>query len=338
MMTRPLIVAELSANHNQNLEIAKKSLIAIKECGANAIKLQTYTPECLTLNCTDECFQINSGTLWDGKTLYELYQEAYMPWEWHNELFALARSLDLIIFSSPFSLKALELLEQLDCPMYKIASFEITDTNLIYEVAKTHKPIIISTGIATEEEIKDALDMCKKAGNSDITLLKCTSSYPAPLQEANLLSMPQLGEKYNVKYGLSDHTQGYLSAIIATTLGANMIEKHFILDKKLGGVDADFSLDKLEFEEMVQAINSTILALGNKEPKIDLKKLTNQRKFARSLFVSKNIKKGEVLSMQNIQSVRPNNGLAPKYLKDIIGKKANTDLKFGKPLQIDDFS
>ncbi|PAF53995.1 pseudaminic acid synthase [Helicobacter sp. 13S00482-2] len=337
-MNKPFIVAELSANHNQNLEIAKKSLIAIKKTGADAIKLQTYTPECLTLNSQDECFQINSGTLWDGKTLYELYKEAYMPWEWHNELFTLAKTLDIMIFSSPFSLKALEFLEKLDCPMYKIASFEITDTNLIYEVAKTQKPIIISTGIATQNEIEDALDRCKIAGNSNITLLKCTSSYPAPIQEANLLSMPELGNKYGVKYGLSDHTQGHLSAIIATSLGASMIEKHFILDKKLGGVDASFSLDKDEFEEMVQAINSTILALGEKEPKSTPEKMANQRRFARSLFVSKDIKKGQIITERNIQSIRPNNGLAPKYFNEILGKRAKKDLKFGKPLEMDDFS
>lgn len=337
-MNKPFVVAELSANHNQNLEIAKKSLIAIKKCGADAIKIQTYTPDCLTLDCNNEYFQINSGTLWDGRTLYQLYEEAYMPWEWHNELFNVAKSLNITIFSSPFSLKALELLEKLECPMYKIASFEITDTNLIYEVAKTQKPIIISTGIATEEEIYDALDMCKKAKNSNITLLKCTSSYPAPLQEANLLSMPELGKKYGVKYGLSDHTKGHLSAIIATTLGASMIEKHFILDKTLGGVDADFSLDEKEFEQMVCAIDSTILALGNTEPTINLEKLGKQRKFARSLFVCKDIKKGEMLTEENIRSIRPNDGLAPKHLKDLIGKKASKDLEFGKPLQMEDFS
>lgn len=336
-MNKPFVVAELSANHNQDLEIAKKSLIAIKECGADAIKIQTYTPDCLTLDCNNEYFQINSGTLWDGKTLHQLYEEAYMPWEWHSELFNLAKSLNIAIFSSPFSLKALELLEKLECPMYKIASFEITDTELIYEVAKTQKPIIISTGIGTQEEIQDALNMCKKAKNSNITLLKCTSSYPAPIQEANLLSMPELGKKYGVKYGLSDHTQGHLSAIIATTLGASMIEKHFILDKKLGGVDADFSLDKEEFAEMVDAIENTLLALGNPQPSINIDKLKKQRKFARSLFVCKDIKKGEKLTRENIRSVRPNDGLAPKHLKSLLGKTASRDLKFGKPLEAEDF-
>ncbi|PAF42837.1 pseudaminic acid synthase [Helicobacter sp. 11S02596-1] len=337
MMHKPIIIAELSANHNQSLEVAKASILGAKECGADAIKLQTYTPECLTLNAKNKYFEINSGTLWDGKTLYELYEEAYTPWEWHPELFDLAKKIGLTIFSSPFSLKALEFLESLDCPMYKIASFEITDIDLIYHVAKTHKPIIISTGIATEDEITLAIETCKEAQNQDITLLKCTSSYPAPLEDAHLLSMPQLGKKYGVKYGLSDHTQGYLSPIIATTLGASMIEKHFILDKSLGGPDVAFSMDMDEFKEMVKQIEYCICALGEKEPKIDAGILQKRRKFARSLFVAQNIKKGEALTRNNIRSIRPNDGIPPKHLKEIIGKKARHDLPFGKPLEFGDF-
>ncbi|WP_257874539.1 pseudaminic acid synthase [Helicobacter sp. 11S03491-1] len=336
-MHRPMIIAELSANHNQNLEIAKESILAIKECGADGVKLQTYTPKCLTLNSQNKDFQINSGTPWDGKTLYELYEEAYMPWQWHEELFRLARDIGIEIFSSPFSLEALDLLESLDCPMYKIASFEITDIDLIYHVAKTKKPIILSTGIAGDDEIKDALLACKEAQNNDITLLKCTSSYPAPIQEANLLSMPELGKKYGVKYGLSDHTKGYLSPIIATSLGAVMIEKHFILDKSFNTPDSAFSMDKKEFQEMVEKVRQCTLALGEKNPQPDMIKLHNQRKFARSLFVCENIKKGQPLTYQNIRSLRPNNGIAPKYLKKILGKKALKDLPFGKPLEFGDF-
>ncbi|WP_257875445.1 pseudaminic acid synthase [Helicobacter sp. 12S02232-10] len=336
-MNRPMIVAELSANHNQDLNIAKKSVLSIKECGADAIKLQTYTPECLTLNAKNQYFQINSGTLWDGTTLYELYEKAYTPWEWHQELFDLARNIGLKIFSSPFSLKALEFLESLKCPMYKIASFEITDTDLIYHTAKTTKPIIISTGIATEDEIKEALKACKEAKNQDITLLQCTSSYPASIEDANLLSMPELGKKYGVKYGLSDHTKGYLSPIIATSLGASMIEKHFILDKSLGGPDCAFSMDANEFKEMVAQINLCISALGEANPKTDPEVLKNRRKFARSLFVCQNIKKGQTLNHENIRSIRPGNGIPPKHLKNIIGKKALRDLPFGKPLQFEDF-
>lgn len=336
-MYKPLIVAELGANHNQSLQTAKDSILVAKACGADAIKLQTYTADCLTLDCQDECFQIKSGTLWDGKTLYELYTEAYTPWEWHAELFDLARSIGLKIFSSPFSLEALEFLESLDCPMYKIASFEIVDVGLIYEVAKTQKPIIISTGIATHEEIIEALRACYEAGNKDITLLKCTSSYPARLQDANLLAMPLLGEKYGVKFGLSDHTPGWICPVVATSLGATMIEKHFILDRSIGGADSEFSLDKDEFRQMVAYIQLAMQTLGEENPLIDEQKLKNQRKFARSLFVSKDIKAGEILTFKNIRSIRPNNGIAPKYLTKILGKRATKNLKMGKPLKINDF-
>lgn len=336
-MHKPLIVAELSANHNQSFQVAKESILAAKSCGADAIKLQTYTADCLTLDCKNEYFQIKSGTLWDGKTLYELYTQAYTPWEWHAELFDLARKIGLEIFSSPFSLKALELLESLDCPMYKIASFEIVDIDLIYEVAKTQKPIIISTGIATHEEIIEALEACHNAGNHDITLLKCTSSYPAKLQDANLLAMPLLGQRYGVKFGLSDHTQGWICPMIATSLGATMIEKHFILDRAIGGADCAFSLDKDEFAQMVAHVRLAITALGEENPPIDEHKLKNQRKFARSLFVSKDIKAGEALTIENIRSVRPNNGIAPKYLSKVLGKKARKNLEAGKPLGFDDF-
>ncbi|WP_104685656.1 pseudaminic acid synthase [Helicobacter suis] len=324
----PLIVAELSSNHANSLEIAQKSLITLKNIGAGAVKLQTYTPDCMALK-TPMCIQ---GTLWNQQNLYELYKQAAMPLEWHAPLFKLAKSLDLLLFSSVFSLKGLELLESLECPLYKIASFEITDLELIFHTASTQKPIIISTGIATHAEILDALEACNKANNSAITLLKCTSAYPAPLKEANLLSMPKLQEKYGVNYGLSDHTLGNLSAIIATTLGASMIEKHFMLDKSLDTPDRAFSMDTEEFSQLIQAVHNTALALGSSNPTLNPHILQEGRQFARSLFVIKALKKGAIFTKENIKALRPNTGLAPKYLPQILGKKATKDLDYGHPL------
>ena len=225
------IIAELSANHNGDIETAKKTVIAAKNSGADAIKLQTYTADTITLNTNKEDFRINQGTIWDGKLLYDLYKEAYTPWEWHKEIFDLAKELDLVCFSSPFDHSAVDFLETLDCPIYKIASFEITDIPLISYVASKGKPIIISTGIAQHEDISLAIEACKKQGNSDITLLKCTSSYPAPIEEANISLMQQIAKDFQVKVGLSDHTMGSTLPIIATALGASVIEKHFILDR-----------------------------------------------------------------------------------------------------------
>ncbi|WP_104638684.1 pseudaminic acid synthase [Helicobacter bizzozeronii] len=327
----PLIVAELSANHANSLEIAQKSLITLKGIGAGAVKLQTYTPDCMTLNYPKPPFIIQ-GTLWDQQNLYDLYTKAAMPLEWHAPLFELAQGLDLPLFSAVFSLKGLDLLEKLNCPMYKIASFEITHLELLHHVASTQKPLILSTGIATHGEILDALEVCHKVGNSQITLLKCTSAYPAPLQEANLLAMPMLGQTYNTAYGLSDHTLGYLSAIIATTLKASMIEKHFILDKSLDTPDRAFSLDSKEFQEMIQAVQDTASALGQPNPPPP----TQGRQFARSLFVVRALKKGEVLTKQHLQALRPNAGLAPKDLPLVLGKRVRQDLEYGHPLSWDD--
>ncbi|WP_162984119.1 pseudaminic acid synthase [Helicobacter felis] len=328
MMSAPYIVAELSSNHAKSLKTALLSLEAIKTSGANAAKLQTYTPECLTLKTNRPPFVIE-GTLWDQQSLYELYQRAALPLEWHADLFNHARGLDLEIFSSVFSLKGLELLEKLQCPCYKIASFEITDLELMAYVASTHKPLIISTGIATHENILDALEVCAKAGNDRITLLHCTSAYPAPLQQANLLAMPKLKELYHTAYGLSDHTLGHLSAVIATTLKASMIEKHFILDKSLESVDKDFSMDAAEFKQMVQAVHETYLALGSGEREKNPKE---GRQFARSLFITKPLKKGKTLTGDHVRALRPNAGLAPKFLSQVLGKKANKDLEYAHPL------
>lgn len=327
------IIAELSANHNGNLQNALDTIKAAKEIGANAIKLQTYTADTLTLNSDKEDFIIKGGTLWDNKTLYELYKEAYTPWEWHQELFDYARSIDIDIFSSPFDKTAVDFLEQFNPSAYKIASFEITDYELIHYTASKGKPIIISTGIATIEEIQDAVDICRSVGNHEIILLKCTSAYPAALEDANLLTIPNLSQTFGVITGFSDHTLGITAPIVATTLGAKVIEKHFILDKSIGGADAEFSLDKKEFEEMIKAVRDTEKLLGKVDYSMTEKK-KKSRQFARSLYVSKDIKKGEVFSNNNIRSVRPGYGLHPKYLKDFLGKKAKKDYTFADRLDI----
>lgn len=335
---RPLIIAELSANHNQNLQIARDSIRAIAECGADGIKLQTYTPECLTLQSNEPHFRIN-GTLWDKQNLYELYKEAQTPWEWHKELFSLAHELGLLIFSSPFSIKGVEFLESLQCPMYKVASFEVMHYELIESIAKTKKPIILSTGVATHKEIKTALDICLDFGCKDITLLHCISEYPAPLESANLLHMTTLAKtykKYRIKYGLSDHTLGFLCPIIATSLGASMIEKHFILDSSLGGVDSAFSMDKKGFKLMVEQVHKTSIALGNKNMPKSQQNMEKRRQFARSIWVTKNISKGEKFTHSNIGVLRPNGGAHPKYLPKVIGKKAKRDIKASQPLRLDD--
>lgn len=335
----PLIIAELSANHNQSLEIAKDSIRAIAACGADGVKLQTYTPECLTLQSNEPHFCISGGTLWDKRNLYELYKEAQTPWEWHKELFSLAKKLGLLIFSSPFSPKGVAFLESLQCPIYKVASFEAMHYELIEAIAKTKKPIIISTGVATRKELKTALEICHKYGCKDITLLHCISEYPAPLESANLLAMPQLAKtykKYNIKYGLSDHTLGALCPSIATSLGASMIEKHFILDSSLGGVDSAFSMNKDEFKTMVEQVRDTALALGCKKPKISADIRKKRRQFARSIWVSADIKKGEKFTHKNLSVVRPSGGEHPRYLHKILGKSAKVALKAAQPLRLSD--
>lgn len=320
------IIAELSANHGGKIEIAKETIKAAKDIGANAIKLQTYTADTLTLNSDNEDFIIKGGTLWDNKKLYDLYQEAYLPWEWHKELFNYARSIDIDIFSTPFDKTAVDFLEQFNPSAYKIASFEITDYELIRYIATKGKPIIISTGIASIDEIQDAVDICKSVGNNDIILLKCTSAYPAALEDANLLTIPNLSQTFGVIAGFSDHTLGIIAPVVATTLGAKVIEKHFILDKSIGGADANFSLDKKEFEEMVKAVRDTEKLMGKVDYSMTEKK-KKSRQFARSLYVSKDIKEGEIITEENIRSVRPGYGLHPKYLKDVLGKKVNKNLK-----------
>jgi len=327
------IIAELSANHNGSIEVAKQTIKAAKEIGANAIKLQTYTADTLTLNCKKDDFIVKGGTLWDGKSFYELYSEAYTPWEWHKELFEYARGIDIDIFSSPFDKSAVDFLEQFKPSAYKIASFEITDYELIRYTASKMKPMIISTGIATIEEIQDVVDICREVGNDDIVLLKCTSAYPAPLEDANLVMIPNLAQTFGVASGFSDHTLGSTAPITAVTLGAKVIEKHFILDRSIGGADADFSMEKKEFSEMIKAIRDTEKLLGKVDYSMNDKK-KRSRQFSRSLYVAKDIKKGEKFSKENIRSVRPGYGMHPKYLKDILGKVANKDYDFGEALNL----
>jgi pseudaminic acid synthase len=322
------IVAELSANHNGSLQTALDTIKAAKEAGADAIKIQTYRADTITLDCKKDDFMIDGGTLWDGKSLYELYEEAYTPWEWHEELFDYARSLDIDIFSTPFDKSSVDFLEQFNPNAYKVASFEITDYELVEYVALKMKPIIISTGIATYEEIEDVVNICKSVGNKNIILLKCTSAYPAPMEFANLKMIPDMAETFGVISGFSDHTLGNTAPIAAVTLGARVIEKHFILDKSIGGPDSEFSMDKLEFTKMVKDIRDTEKLLGRVDYRLD-KERESQRRFCRSLYVCKDIKKGELFTQENIKSVRPGYGKHPKYKKDIIGTIATKDYTLG---------
>lgn len=328
------IVAELSANHNGSKKTAIDTICAAKRAGADAIKLQTYTADTITLNCRKSDFRIQQGTLWDDRYLYDLYKEAYTPWEWHEELFRVAREEGLICFSSPFDKTAVDFLESLHNPIYKIASFEITDTNLIGYVAKTGKPVVMSTGISTEEDIRLAINACHQEENYDITLLKCTSSYPAPVEEANLCMIPDLASRFGVKSGLSDHTLGSTSAIVAVALGATMIEKHFILDRSMGGPDAAFSMTEAEFTRMVKEIRMAESAMGQISYELT-DKMRSGRAFSRSLYVAEEMKAGEVITEKNIRSVRPGFGLHPRYLKEIIGKKVNRDLEKGTAFSLD---
>lgn len=328
------IIAELSANHGGDKSVAIESIKAAKRAGADAVKIQTYRADTITIDCDNDFFQINEGTQWDGRTLYDLYEEAHLPWEWHKEIFKVANEEGLACFSSPFDKTAVDFLEELETPAYKIASFEIQDIPLIKYVASKGKPIIISTGIATLEDIELAIETCHNEGNKDIILLKCTSSYPAPIELANLKTMADMKERFNVDIGLSDHTPGNIVPIVAASLGARVIEKHFILDKSIGGPDADFSLDAEEFSSMVKAVRDTEKALGKVTYELS-KKVENNKKFGRSLFAVKNIKKGELLTEENVKSIRPGYGLHPKFYDEIIGEVAKSDLKRGNPITID---
>lgn len=332
---KAFIIAELSANHNGSLDAALETIKAAKRAGADAIKLQTYTADTITLDLKTDDFKLKQGTIWDGKYLYELYQEAYTPWDWHAQLFQTAKKEGLICFSSPFDKSAVDFLESLNAPAYKIASFEITDIPLIEYVALKGKPVIISTGIAEEEDVELALATCKKAGNEQIVLLKCTSSYPAPIQEANMSMIPDLAKRFGVISGLSDHTMGITVPIVAATLGAKIIEKHFILDRSIGGPDASFSLNEVEFTAMVKGVREAELALGNVDYSLTVKQQKG-RAFSRSLYVVENISAGEKITETNVRSIRPGFGLHPKHYMNVLGTQAKHGLSKGTPLSFED--
>lgn len=327
---KTLIIAELSANHGHKLETALETVRAAAASGADAIKLQTYTADTITLDCDNEYFRINQGTLWDGTTLYKLYQEAYTPWEWHAAIQAEAQRLGLIFFSTPFDPSAVDFLETLKVPVYKVASFEINDIPLIEYIARKGKPLIISTGIASLGEIEEAVAACHKAGNSDITLLKCTSAYPAPAQDANLRTIAHLADTFGVRAGLSDHTMGHAVAVAAVALGAKLIEKHFILDRSIGGPDASFSMQPDEFKLMVDSIRTVEQAVGTVSYALS-EQVARNKAFSRSLFITRDIQAGELFTPDNVRSIRPGYGLHPRHLPEVLGKPAAADLAKGTP-------
>jgi pseudaminic acid synthase len=325
------IIAELSANHNGSLKVAIETIKAAKRSGADAIKLQTYTADTLTIDCDKEDFVLRSNSIWDGRTFYDLYQEAFTPWEWHESLFKAAQEEGLICFSSPFDKTAVDFLEKLNTPAYKIASFEITDIPLIEYVASKGKPVIISTGIAELEDIELALEACKRMGNNDIALLKCTSSYPAPINEANMCMVKDLADRFNVISGLSDHTMGSTVPVVSTCFGAKIIEKHFILDRSIGGPDASFSMNEEEFTAMVKAVREAESAIGNIDYTLT-EKQSKGKDFSRSLYVVEDVKEGDLVTEKNVKSIRPGFGLHPKYLPEIQNKRFVADYTKGTRL------
>lgn len=322
------IIAELSANHNNDYSLAVETIKAMAAAGADAVKIQTYRPESLTLNLDKGYFAPRSEGLWKGYTAWDLYTEASMPYEWQPKLKKITEDLGMIFFSSPFDIEGVDFLEELEVPIYKIASLEITDIPLIKYTASKGKPMIISTGVAEEEDIRRALQACEEAGNNDVTLLKCTAQYPAKIEQANLLTIPDMKEKFNVNVGLSDHTMGSLVPVVAASLGATVIEKHFILDRSLGGPDSPFSMEPQEFSEMVSLVRQVEASLG----KVTYDVVESDKMRRRSLFISENIKNGDVLSMDNLRSVRPGHGLHPMFLNEVLGKVVNQDLEKGTPL------
>jgi pseudaminic acid synthase len=325
------IIAELSANHNGSIDTAIETIKAAKRAGADCIKLQTYTSDTITID-SDKSDFIIKDTIWDGRKLYDLYQEAYTPWEWHETLFKAAEQEGLICFSSPFDKTAVDFLENLNAPAYKIASFEITDIPLIEYVASKQKPVIISTGIAELEDVELAVNACRRMGNNDIALLKCTSSYPAPIEEANLRMIKDFTDRFGVIAGLSDHTIGSTVPIVATSLGARIIEKHFILDRSIGGPDASFSMNEAEFTQMVKAVREAEKAIGV----VDYQLTEKQAKdFSRSLYIVEDVKAGELVSEKNVRSIRPGFGLHPKHWNEVLNKKFNKNFEKGTRL---DFS
>ena len=325
------VVAELSANHNQDFDQAVQLIKAAKEAGADAIKLQTYTPDTITIDCDNENFRIGKGTIWEGKNLYELYKVAYTPWEWQPKLKEIANDLGMDLFSSPFDKTAVDFLEKMGVPAYKIATFELVDIPLIQYVAKTGKPMIMSTGMATLAEIDEAVTAAREAGCKELAFLKCTSAYPADQAEMNLRTIPHMAEAFGVPVGLSDHTLGIAAPVAAVALGVCIVEKHFTLSRSMPGPDSTFSLEPHEFKTMVDAIRTTEKALGKVSYEVTEQEAAS-RVFRRSLFVVKDMKAGETFTIENIRSIRPGYGLAPKYLNNFLGKKTQRDIKKGTPV------
>lgn len=329
---KTVIIAELSCNHIQHYDIAVKTIEAMAASGVDVVKVQNDNADGgITINCDNEYFQVKGGTLWDGETLYSLYKKTDTPWDWLPKLQKLSHSLGMGFFSTPSDEAGVDFLEKLNVPCYKISSFEITDIGLIEKAARTGKPIIMSTGIAEEEDIQMAVDTCRKVGNNNILLMKCTSSYPAPIEEANLLTIPDMKKRFGVRAGLSDHSMGNVVATTAVALGAEMVEKHFILDRRLGGPDADFSMEPEEFKEMVLRIREVEKSIGRVKYELSEKGEKN-RHFAKSLFFVKDIKAGEMITKENMKAIRPGDGLHPKYYNDLIGKKVTVDIKLGTPV------
>lgn len=328
------VIAELSANHNQDFNEAVKLIHAAREAGADAVKIQTYTPDTLTINCDNDYFHIGKGTQWEGKKLYDLYGEAYTPWEWQPELQKIANKIGLDFFSTPFDPSSVEFLQRMAVPAFKVASFEIVDIPLIRLIARTGKPIILSTGMATLEEINEAVDAIRQEGNDQIALLKCTSAYPALPGDMNLRTIPDIVKKFDLPVGLSDHTLGTTIPVAAVALGACIVEKHFTLSRKNPGPDSSFSLEPQEFRAMVIAIRETGLALGAVNYSVTDHENAS-RLFRRSLFAVEDIGEGDTLTENNVRSIRPGYGLPPKCLGDLLGKKAKKNLKRGNPLSWD---
>ncbi len=328
------IIAELSANHLGDFDLAVETIHAMKESGADAVKMQTYTPDTMTLDCENRYFKIRQDTLWDGSTFHELYRKAYLPWEWQPELKKIAEKAGLIAFSSPFDKTSVDFLEDMNVPAYKIASFEITDTPLIEYVASCGKPVIISTGIAEIADIKLAIETCHEQGNDQIALLKCTSSYPAPVGSANLKTIPDMAETFKTIVGLSDHSLEPVIPLGAVALGAKIIEKHFILDRKMGGPDSEFSLEPGEFRSMVNSVRTLEKAMGKVSYELD-DATRSSRDFSRSLFIVEDVEEGDIISQENVRSIRPGFGLPPRYLSEVVGRKFTRNLEKGTPLNWD---
>lgn len=331
----PYVIAELSANHNGKLDNAFKIIEQAKLAGADAVKLQTYTADTITLNCDSEQFQIQGG-LWHGKTLYQLYQEAHMPWDWHRPLFDYAKELNITIFSSPFDFTAVDLLESLNAPAYKIASFEAVDLPLIRYVASTGKPIVISTGMANDEEIQEAIDAARQGGCTQLAILHCISGYPAPVEDYNLNTLRDMVSRFGVVTGLSDHTLDNVTAITSVALGASIFEKHVTLNRNGGGADDSFSLEPPDLQNLCSSVKTAWRAMGRVDYGLKSSEIGNAQ-FRRSLYFVQPLKAGSVLSPKDIRSVRPGYGLAPKYFDQIIGRRLRRDVLPNQPISMEDF-